>query len=101
MSSKLLPIPDIPSGLREAAARATLVSFIGAGALVLAGFPGLKDFADQRLRCLVGSGKFSYSQLDQISHLHPRVKLSLARNLANEHKTNIAYSDILHPKAPR
>lgn len=101
MSSKLLPIPDIPSGLREAAARTTLVPFIGAGASVLAGCPGWKDFADRSLRCLVGSGKFSYSQLDQISHLHPRVKLSLARTLANEHKTKIAYRDILHPNALR
>jgi hypothetical protein len=101
MSSKLLPIPDIPSGLREAAARTTLVPFIGAGASVLAGCPGWKDFADKSLRWLVGQGKFSYSQLDQISHLHPRVKLSLARTLANEHKTKIAYGDILHPKPPR
>ncbi len=52
---------------------------------MLAGCPNWKDFADKSLRCLVGSGKFSYSQFDQISHLHPRVKLSLARTLANEH----------------
>lgn len=101
MTSKLLPIPEIPSGLREAAARTTLVPFIGAGASVLAGCPGWKDFADESLRWLVGQGKFSYSQLDQISHLHPRVKLSLARTIANEHKTEIAYKDILHPRPPR
>jgi SIR2-like domain len=101
MSAKLLPIPDIPAGLREAAARTTLVPFVGAGASVLAGCPGWKDFADKSLRWLVGQGKFSYSQLDQINHLHPRVKLSLARTIANEHKTKIAYRDILHPKPPR
>src|SRR5258708_40127175 len=100
MSSKLLPIPDIPSGLREAAARTTLVPFIGAGASLLAGCPGWKDLADKSLRWLVGQGKFSYSQLDQISHLHPRVKLSLAPTIANEHKTKIAYKDILHPSPP-
>ena len=60
-----------------------------------------KDFADKNLHWLVGQGKFSYSQLDQISHLHPRVKLSLARAIANEHKTKIVYRDILHPKQPR
>jgi len=70
MSTKLLPIADIPAGLREAAARTTLVPFIGAGASLLAGCPGWKDFADKSLRWLVGQGKFSYSQLDQISHLH-------------------------------
>jgi hypothetical protein len=101
MSTKLLPTPEIPAGLREAAARTTLIPFIGAGASVLAGCPGWKDFADKSLRWLVGQGKFSYSQLDQIGHLHPRVKLSLARTIANEHKTKIAYRDILHPKPPR
>ena len=101
MSTKLAPIPEIAAGLREAAARTTLVPFIGAGASVLAGCPGWKEFADKSLRWLVAQGKFSYSQLDQISQLHPRVKLSLARNIANEHKTNIAYRDILHPKPPR
>jgi hypothetical protein len=101
MSSKLLPTPEIPTGLREAAARTTLIPFIGAGASVLAGCPGWKDFADKTLRWLVGQGNFSYSQLDQISHLHPRVKLSLARTIANEHETKIAYRDILHPKPSR
>lgn len=80
MSSKLLQIPDVPSGLREASARRTLVPFIGAGASALAGCPGWKEFADKSLRCLVGP-RFSYSQLQQLDHLHPRVKLSLARTL--------------------
>ena len=53
------------------------------------------------MRWLVDQRKFSYSQLDQISHLHPRVKLSLARAIANEKKTTIAYREILHPKEPR
>ncbi len=99
MSTKLLPVPEIPPGLREAAARTTLVPFIGAGASVLAGCPGWKDFADRSLRWLVGRDKFSYSQLDQIRHLHPRVKLSLARAIAEDNKTKIGYKDILHPKA--
>src|SRR5258706_4728562 len=101
MNTKLLPIPDIPAGLREAAARTTLVPFIGAGASLLAGCPSWKDFADNSLRWLVAQRKFSYSQPDQISRLHPRVKLSLARAIANEHKINIAYRGILHPKEPR
>src|SRR5579872_1744860 len=101
MTWKLLPIPEIPPGLREAAVRGTLVPFIGAGASMLAGCPSWKDFADKSLRWLVGHGKFSYSQLDQISHLHPRVKLSLARTLASEHETEIAYRGILHPKELR
>src|SRR5437016_14181984 len=98
MSTKISHIPEITAGLREAAARTTLVPFIGAGASVLAGCPDWKDVAVKSLRWLVGPGKFSYSQLDQISHLHRRVKLSLARAIGNEHKTNISYREILPPK---
>jgi hypothetical protein len=65
------------------------------------GCPSWKDFADNSLRWLAAQRKFSYSQLEQISHLHPRVKLSLARAIANEHKTNIAYREILHPREPQ
>lgn len=101
MSTPVLPIPEIPAGLREAAARATLIPFVGAGASVLAGCPGWKEFADKSLRSLVDQGKFTHSQLDQIHGLHPRVKLSLARNIAKEQKTTIGYKDILHPNEPR
>jgi hypothetical protein len=99
--TRLLAIPEIPTGLREAAARTTLVPFIGAGASVLAGCPGWKDFADKTLRWLVDQGKFSFSQLAQISNVQPRVKLSLARAIANEQKITIPYKDILHPSKPR
>src|SRR6266566_7154194 len=93
MSTKLLPIPEIPAGLREAAATGTLVPCSGAGASVLAGCPGWKEFADKSLRWLVEQRKFSHSQLDQISHLHPRVKLSLARTIASKHQIEIAYKE--------
>ena len=101
MITKVSQIPEIPAGLREAAARTTLVPFIGAGASVLAGCPGWKDFADKSLRWLVDQGKFTHSQLAQISHLHPRIKLSLARTIAEEQRITIPYKDILHSKEPR
>jgi hypothetical protein len=101
MSIKVLPIPEIPAGLREAAARATLVPFIGAGASVLAGCPSWKDFADKTLHWLIKQGKFTHSQLDQIEYQNPRVKLSLARAIAKEQQITIAYKDILHPIEPR
>lgn len=101
MITKVSQIPEIPAGLREAAARTTLVPFIGAGASVLAECPGWKDFADKSLRWLVDQGKFTHSQLAQISHLHPRIKLSLARTIAEEQRITIPYKDILHSKEPR
>jgi hypothetical protein len=45
MSEDILPIPPIPSGLREAAQRGTLIPFIGAGASRIAGCPSWSEFA--------------------------------------------------------
>lgn len=94
MATELLPIPNVPPGLREAALRGNLIPFIpfiGAGVSMLAGCPGCNDFADSALRWLINNGKLSYSQLQQIRHLPPRVKLSLARTLAVDNRTPINY----------
>ena len=69
MSAEILPIPAIPSGLREAAARATLIPFVGAGVSRLAGCPGWSELADGALQWFVDLDKFTYAQLDQIRHL--------------------------------
>ena len=97
MSDQIPLIPDVPPGLREAAHRGILIPFIGAGVSILAGCPGWAKFADGALRCLIDKDKFSYSQLDQISHLNPRVKLSLARALEKEHSIAIDFRTLLHP----
>ena len=100
MSDQLLPIPDVPSGLREAAQLGTLIPFIGAGVSRLAGCPGWAEFADGALQSLINQGKLTYSQLDQIRHLNPRVKLSLARTLEGENGITINYRALLHPHEP-
>ena len=74
-----------------------MVIFVGAGLSNLAGCPDWSEFADAALRDLVQQGKFSHGQLDQVSHLNPRVKLSIARRLERKHKTNINFRSILHP----
>lgn len=94
------PIPKIPEGIREAALRGRLIPFIGAGVSRLAGCPGWAEFAEGALKCLVDAGKFSHAQLDQIKHLHPRVKMSIALQLQAEHKTPIDFRKILHPNDP-
>ena len=98
MSDPILLIPRIPDGLRQAAQRGKLVIFVGAGFSKLAGCPDWSEFADAALRALVEEGKFSHGQLDQVSHLHPRVKLSIARRLQSEHKASVDFRSILHPK---
>ncbi|HWX54835.1 MAG TPA: SIR2 family protein [Verrucomicrobiae bacterium] len=99
MADQLLPIPQVPDGLREAAQRGILIPFIGAGVSRLAGCPSWVEFADAALKWLIEDGKFTYSQLDQIQHLNPRVKLSLARTLATQKGTTIDFRALLHPKA--
>ena len=99
MPEDLVPIPSIPSGLREGALLGNLIPFVGAGASRLAGCPGWNDFADGALRQLIERGKFTYSQFEQIKHVNPRIKLSIARSVAEEAKTPIDYDVLLHPKA--
>ena len=81
MADEPLSIPRVPDGLWEAAQLGKLIPFIGAGASLLAGCPSWAEFADAALKSPIRDGRFTYSQLDQIRHLHPRVKLSLARNI--------------------
>lgn len=92
-------IPDLPAGLREAAQRAKLIPFVGAGASKIAGCPNWNEFADRALQFFVEKGKFSHAQLSQISHLHPRVKLSIARSLQQKHGIEIEYSTFMYPQS--
>ena len=91
------PIPDLPKALREAALKGTLIPFVGAGASRIAGCPNWSEFADSALRFFVDKGKFSHSQLAQVSYLNPRVKLSIARGLQAEHKIPIDFGRVLYP----
>lgn len=101
MADQLAPIPQVPDGLRAAAQRGILIPFIGAGASRLAGCPDWGQFADAALEWLIERGKFSYAQLDQVRHLNPRVKLSLARSLERDNSVSIEFRKLLHPKERR
>lgn len=97
MSDEILPIPEVPDGLREASQLGTLVPFIGAGASVIAGCPSWAKFADGALAQFVERAKISHAEIAQIKDLNPRVKLSIARALAVEHGIPIDFRKILHP----
>ena len=97
MSDDILPIPEMPGGLREAAQRGTLIPFVGAGASVIAGCPRWAQFADGALAQFVEMDKISHAEIAQINHLHPRVKLSIARGLESEHRIPIDFRKLLHP----
>jgi hypothetical protein len=97
MPEEIPLVPEVPPKLREASSRGTLIPFVGAGASRLAGCPNWSEFADKALRAFVDAGKFSYAQLDQIHHLGPRIKLSIARGLEAEHRLAIDYDKIINP----
>jgi len=98
MTADLVPLPEIPAGLRQAALVGKLIPFVGAGASLLAGCPGWNDFANAALSQLIGKGKFTHAQFDQIKHLGPRIKLSIAKTVAADTKTPIDFREILHAK---
>jgi hypothetical protein len=98
MSDGILPIPVIPDILREASQRGVVIPFVGAGVSVLAGCPTWADFADGALKACIEAKKFTHGQLAQIRHLPPRVKLSIARGLEEEHGLKIEYAKLINPK---
>jgi hypothetical protein len=90
-------IPDFPAGLKQAQLLTKLVPFVGAGASMIAGCPNWGTFADRALGFFVQNGKFSHAQIDQIEHLSPRIKLSIARSLEKQHGLPITFDKILYP----
>lgn len=101
MSDTILPIPEIPETIREAAQLGRLVPFVGAGVSKLAGCPNWQELAQSALEFFVTKDKLTYAQLDQISHLNPRVKLSVARSLQEEHQLQIDFSEMIYPASCR
>jgi hypothetical protein len=67
----------------------------------LAGCPDWDEFANGALRLFVDHGKFSHARLDQIDHLRPRIKLSIALALQAESKISIDFRALLHRQERR
>jgi hypothetical protein len=95
----LLLIPKVPEALREASVLGRVIPFVGAGLSLFGGCPSWAQFADGALTYFVDQGKFSYAQLAQLKHLNPRIKLSIALGLQDEHKINIDFKALIHPTA--
>lgn len=90
--------PDVPDEILHAARRGRLVVFVGAGVSCLAGSPDWDGFANGMLNkeAKKGSkGVLTFSELDQIRHLNPKIKLFIARNTGNLSPND--YRDILEP----
>jgi hypothetical protein len=95
VAKPIVPLPDIPAGLRDAAARGVLVPFVGAGVSRLAGCPSWVQFADRALDSLVVQGILNPAQRTQLSGLSPRIKLSVAQFTAKEKGVKVKFREIL------
>ena len=96
MSTDIPLIPDVPDSLREAAQVGTLIPFVGAGVSALAGCPSWDEFANAALNVFVQRDQFNHAQIDQIKHLNPRVKLSIALALQSTTAICIDFRELLH-----
>lgn len=101
MIEKIEPIPRIPEALRLAALQRKIIPFIGAGVSQLGGCPGWGDFANAALKFFVKEGKLSHAQLNQISSLSSRVKLSVALGLERQHELPIKFKELLEPSTAK
>ena len=97
MTTDIPLIPPVPQPLRDAAQVGKLIPFVGAGVSRLAGCPTWDEFADATLNVFVEHGKFNHAQIDQLKHLSPRIKLSIALALQATTGIPICFRSILHP----
>ena len=74
-----------------------LVPFIGAGVSRLAGCPGWDELGTAALRFFVTRGELGHGELDLLSKLPSRVKLSIAQQLESKHRVRIDYKTLLSP----
>jgi len=94
---ELIPEKAISETLRLAARQGKLIPFVGAGVSQLGGCPNWDEFANGALHFFVEQGRLSHAQLDQISSLSSRVKLSLALELEQKHGLQIDFRELLKP----
>jgi len=87
---KIQPIPNIPSQIQEAAEHGELVVFIGAGCSCLLGYPDWKAYSNEVLTQILGEKTPSI-----LINFDPRVKLSIASEMAANNKETIDYKKIL------
>ena len=92
--------PQVPQQLRDAAQVGKLIPFVGAGVSRIAGCPNWEELANAALNVFIEHGKFNHAQLDQLTHLNPRIKLSIALALQSTTGIAICFRSILHPNPP-
>jgi len=102
--SKIWPppqIPPIPHEVKQAASEANLVIFVGAGVSRLMGCPSWDQFANAALRQLADLGSITFGDIQQLSHLPAKQRLSIALQVSNlESRPLNDYAVLIQPQHP-
>lgn len=95
-------IPPIPLEVKQAASEANLVIFVGAGVSKLMGCPSWDQFADAALRQLVAQDLITFGDVQQLSHLpaKQRLSISLQVSMSNSESRPLDYAALIQPKRP-
>jgi hypothetical protein len=92
------PLPPIPQEIEMAANECNLVVFIGAGVSKLVGCPSWDEFADSVLDQLATDGHLSFSDVQQLSCLDAKKRLSIADQIAESKGYQFDYKTIIEPR---
>jgi hypothetical protein len=87
--------PDVPQEIVEAAVNGELVLFVGAGISMLCNLPSWATLADQALKQLVDGEVINYWVQEQLKHLDPKTKLSVASIIASQSGVRLNVSTLL------
>lgn len=96
------PIPPIPLEIKRAASEANLVIFVGAGVSRLMGCPSWDQFANAALRQLADLGSITFGDIQQLSHLPAKQRLSIALQVSNleSRPFKFNYAALIQPQRP-
>ncbi|HOQ41872.1 MAG TPA: SIR2 family protein [Smithellaceae bacterium] len=93
-------IPFLPEELKIAASEGNLAIFIGAGVSRLVGCPSWGEFADSALKQLADKDIINFSDIQQLSHLDAKKRLSIASQIANTEGFQLDYQKLIEPQVP-
>lgn len=97
MTWHLQPIPPIPPEIELAANESNLVIFVGAGVSRLVGCPSWDELANRALEQLATNELITFSDVQQLSLLDAKKRLSIAHQIAEAENYQFDYKALIEP----
>lgn len=92
-------IPRVPSEMKDAAREGKLVIFVGAGVSRLMGCPSWDKFADDALRQLAKQELITFADVEQLSNLPAKQRLSIAVQVSKSKSVPLDYEKLIMSSA--